>query len=293
MYTGRQIAIFTDIHGLLEPTIAVLYDIKRRGIKEIYSLGDDIGIGPNPREVLELLKENNVKSINGNAEEYIILGSKPFESYFDRRRMVDKEWTKSKLTSSEIIDLANNKHSYDLEVGGKKIGLCHFANDVRIDFDDRSTYSYQFAINSSNPNRQFYYTNSETQKREIEEKSKNILPQYYGFHSAKKDPIFGGKTVDYYDEIIEGHVHFRMLSEDAKSRIRTIRGLAIGYSSIDPVDFASYIIIKEKNIGYDVEEVLVPYNRTKMLKSIEKSDMPIKTTINSFVKKEEERTRMR
>lgn len=48
-YTGRQIAVLTDIHGLLEPTIAVLKDIKKRGIKEIYSLGDNIGVGPNPR----------------------------------------------------------------------------------------------------------------------------------------------------------------------------------------------------------------------------------------------------
>ena len=56
-YTGRQIAIFTDIHGLLYPTIAILQDIKRRGIKEIYSLGDNIGVGPNPSEVLDLLGE--------------------------------------------------------------------------------------------------------------------------------------------------------------------------------------------------------------------------------------------
>ena len=40
-YTGRQIAIFADIHGLLEPAVAVLEDIKRRGITEIYSLGDN------------------------------------------------------------------------------------------------------------------------------------------------------------------------------------------------------------------------------------------------------------
>jgi hypothetical protein len=29
-------------------------------------------------------------------------------------------------------ELKKNKHSYDLIVGGMKIGLCHFANDVRI-----------------------------------------------------------------------------------------------------------------------------------------------------------------
>ena len=29
-YTGRQIAVFTDIHGLLYRTIAILNDIKKR-----------------------------------------------------------------------------------------------------------------------------------------------------------------------------------------------------------------------------------------------------------------------
>ena len=81
-YTGREIAVFTDIHGLLEPTIAVLNDIKRRGIKEIYSLGDEVGVGPSPRQVLELLRERGVISIAGNSEEYCVLGIDPFISYF-------------------------------------------------------------------------------------------------------------------------------------------------------------------------------------------------------------------
>ena len=51
----------------------------------------------------------------------------------------------------------------------------------------------------------------------------------------------------------------------------------------DPVDYASYIIIREKEIGYDVEEVLVPFDRDKMLKSIDDSSMPYKDTINTFV----------
>ena len=36
-YTGRQVAIFADAHSLLEPTYAVLEDMRKRGITEIYS----------------------------------------------------------------------------------------------------------------------------------------------------------------------------------------------------------------------------------------------------------------
>ena len=84
-YTGREIAIFTDLHGLYYPLKAVLEDIKKRNITEIYSLGDNIGVGPNPKEVLDLLEKYNVKSINGNNEEYSILGIEPFKVYFDSK----------------------------------------------------------------------------------------------------------------------------------------------------------------------------------------------------------------
>ena len=161
MYTGREIAIFTDIHGLLYPTIAILNDIKKRGIKEIYSLGDNIGVGPNPSEVLDLLGENDVISISGNSEEYSAIEIEPFSSYFCSTKRISQAWTQSQLTSDQIRELASNKHSYDLIVGGAKIGLCHFANDVRIDFTEHSTWTYQRSINSGldNPQEQFYYTN--------------------------------------------------------------------------------------------------------------------------------------
>ena len=32
IYTGREIAIFTDLHGLLEPFEAIIADIQKRGI---------------------------------------------------------------------------------------------------------------------------------------------------------------------------------------------------------------------------------------------------------------------
>ena len=284
-YTGREIAIFTDIHGLLEPTIAILEDIRKRGITEIYSLGDAIGVGPNPSEVLDLLNLYGVKQINGNSEEYSAIGIAPFKSYFTPRKTDSQEWTYSQLTPEQIEMLRHNEHSYDLMVCGRRIGLCHFANDVRIDFGEHSTWSYQGSINSRHPNNQFYYTNSPEQTAIIEQRAIPGVPECAGYVSAKNDRLFDGKRVDFYDEIIQGHVHFRFLTEDAKSRIRTIRGAGIGYGINDPIDFASYIIIRERTDGYDVEEVLVAYDRTSMLRRIERSDMPDKSLVSMFVSK--------
>jgi predicted phosphodiesterase len=46
-------AIISDIHGNLEALEAVLADIDKQNIKEIYCLGDVIGYGPNPRECID------------------------------------------------------------------------------------------------------------------------------------------------------------------------------------------------------------------------------------------------
>ena len=62
----RKIAILTDPHGLLEPTITALEDIRKRGITEIYSLGDNIGTGSDPKSVINILEQYGVKSIKGN-----------------------------------------------------------------------------------------------------------------------------------------------------------------------------------------------------------------------------------
>ena len=80
-YTGREIAIFSDVHALYEPLLSVINDIKERNISEVYSLGDNIGFGINPEEVLDLIIDNNIVMINGNAEEYAIIGTDPYKDY--------------------------------------------------------------------------------------------------------------------------------------------------------------------------------------------------------------------
>lgn len=281
----RDIAILTDIHGLLEPLEAILDDTKKRGITEVYSLGDNIGLGPNPREVMDLLMDNGVKCIAGNYEEYINLGTEPFR-YLDSTRIADVDWTKRKLSPRHIEFLKVMPKFYEIIVGNKKIALCHFANDVRIDFGSRSTWSYQ---SSHGDNSQFAYTNSEAQKKEVIELAKRAGEFYNGYRSYQNAPLFDGKTVDYYDEIIQGHVHFKMLSEDSvakirrsifkrmveekNTRFRTIRAAGMAYGS-DSKDLASYIIVHIDGNDYTVEEVLVEYNRDKMIRSVNASDDP-------------------
>ncbi len=283
-YTGRQIAIFTDIHGLLEPLISVLDDIKKRKITEIYSLGDAIGVGPNSKEVLDLLDKYNVKCINGNNEDYCVLGIEPFIMYFKQEKIDSQSWTMSKLTKEQVEKLKNNKHSYDLIIGGKKVGLCHFASDVRFDYRENSVSKYQRLIkeNYEKPQEQFYYTNSEEQKKLIKENSKVKSKENGGYISALKEPLFEGKTIDYYDEIIQGHAHFKLYTEDENVKIRTVKGLGIAFNGIS-TNLAYYIIIKEKENGFDIEEVYIPYDREKEMKVIDKCDIPNKQLLQKYI----------
>ena len=121
VYTGRKIMIISDIHAFLEPTIALLSYAKTQGITEIYSLGDNITVGPNPKEVLELLEKYNVQSIEGNSESYFLNDYKAF-TYFDKDREDNCNWTLDKI-GSRVNDLKYYPVSRQITVGNQKVGL--------------------------------------------------------------------------------------------------------------------------------------------------------------------------
>ena len=278
-YTGRVIAIFTDIHALLEPIEAIINDINKRGIKEIYSLGDNIGVGPNPHEVMKLLRKNKVKSVAGNAEYYTILNVEPFMSYFTDKKIASRNWTQSKLTKTDLLEISKYPSSIELIIGGKKVALCHFANDVRIDYTLRSTWTYQDEIKyGANPYLQFEYTNSDEQKKDILKNIKSNKPFCKGFKSAYQDPLFKGEKVSSFDAIFQGHVHFKSFKESLTTKFYTV-GMAYKEKNI-----ATYIIVKEKEIGFDVEEINVTFDRNSMLEKVRNSDMPDKSLINKYLR---------
>ena len=278
-YTGRQIAILTDLHGLLEPAEAILADIERRGITEIYSLGDNIGEGPNPEEVITLLDQKGVISIAGNAEEYVRLGIEPFPYVYGIKEQ-SSLWTLSKLSEKSKGIILLYPHFIDLMVGGKSIALCHFANDVRWDFRKRSTWTYQAGFDfegtgerkMTNISDQFLFTNSEEQEREMSRIiSEPTIPfdRKKGVIDAQRNPLFDGRPVELYDAIIQGHVHWKLYDPGSTTTFYSIRAAGMAYRQ-DPKDSASYIIIRERadHKGFDIEEILVTYDREKMITSI-------------------------
>lgn len=95
-----KIAVIADIHGNLEAFKAVLKDINKKSIKEIYCTGDIIGYGASPNECINLLRKNKIKSVSGNHDFYVI--DVDNISWFTPAGQKALRWTNKKLTKPNI-----------------------------------------------------------------------------------------------------------------------------------------------------------------------------------------------
>ena len=67
-------AVISCLHANLAACEAVLADIDRQGIDTITCLGDLVGYGPQPNEVIELVRERSIPTCQGCWDEDIIDG---------------------------------------------------------------------------------------------------------------------------------------------------------------------------------------------------------------------------
>jgi predicted phosphodiesterase len=63
-----RLAIISDIHGNFEAFEEVLKDIDKSHIDAVFSLGDNIGYGPEPDRVLQQIQDRNIPTVLGNHE---------------------------------------------------------------------------------------------------------------------------------------------------------------------------------------------------------------------------------
>ena len=67
-----RIALLSDVHSNIVALQAVLDAIHHHHPEKIISLGDQVNLGPSPKETLTLLAEQNVVCLHGNHERYIL-----------------------------------------------------------------------------------------------------------------------------------------------------------------------------------------------------------------------------
>jgi hypothetical protein len=85
-------AIISDIHSNLEALKAVLDDIEKQSVTEIFCLGDVIGYGPNPRECIDLVMSCRVVLL-GNHDQGALFDPDGFNRAAEMAIM----WTRQQL----------------------------------------------------------------------------------------------------------------------------------------------------------------------------------------------------
>ncbi|MGE0376390.1 MAG: metallophosphoesterase, partial [Planctomycetaceae bacterium] len=88
-------ALISDIHGNLEALLAVLADIEKQGITEVFCLGDIVGYGPNPRECVDQVMERCAVTILGNHDQAALFDPEGFNAGAERAIF----WTRNMLES--------------------------------------------------------------------------------------------------------------------------------------------------------------------------------------------------
>ncbi|MBU3143813.1 metallophosphoesterase [Clostridium sp. CF012] len=108
-----KIVIITDVHGNLPALKAVLNEVEDISYDYIVHLGDSIGIGPFPKECLELLlRTDKLSMIMGNHEAYFAFGiPNPHPSHMSDGEYEHQKWVHSTIGESLKLNVSEFPYS--------------------------------------------------------------------------------------------------------------------------------------------------------------------------------------
>jgi predicted phosphodiesterase len=113
----EKIAIISDIHGNMPAFEAVLKDIRERGIRRIFCLGDLVGKGPHPEKAVDLCREECQGITLGNWDFAVADGNGP--------AFLNLPWHRKRLGAARLDYLKNMTHVIDFTLSGRKVRLFH------------------------------------------------------------------------------------------------------------------------------------------------------------------------
>ena len=111
-----RIALMADVHSNILALEAVLKAIKKHSPDMILSLGDQVNLGPCPRETLAALKAEKAVCLHGNHERYILSAMAGDPSY-QAANFASPRYNASLLTPEEI--------TFPMEFHLEGITFCH------------------------------------------------------------------------------------------------------------------------------------------------------------------------
>jgi putative phosphoesterase len=125
-----RIAVFGDVHGNAEALRAVLADINAAGVDAMYCLGDLVGYGARPNEVIDLVRERNIPTIMGNYDDGVGFDRDDcgcaYKDADERERgQASLMWTRAQVDAGRKAWLRTLVPEIRLEIEGHRLRLVH------------------------------------------------------------------------------------------------------------------------------------------------------------------------
>lgn len=125
-----EITIFSDIHSNLPALQAVLADMDTRGLNNRYCLGDLVGYGTWPNEVVETIRQSGIPTLMGNYDQGVGSSSDDCGCAYtteEARALGVRSilWTNTHTSDENKTFLAGLPAHIPLEVEGRKVLLVH------------------------------------------------------------------------------------------------------------------------------------------------------------------------
>lgn len=237
-----KIAIFTDIHGNYEALKSIIEDTKKEKITNIICLGDTIGIGPKPKECLDLIIKANISMILGNHELYYLLGS-PLTNNLSHHEKLQIKWVKDSLNQKQYDYLKECPLTITKRINNKELLFTHFLiKNPQIPKDNS-------LIVNSNQDIYPFHSLSIIKNNEIDKIIKTISSDY----------IFIGHE----------HNHFEKNIDNKKL-------ICLGSSGCIKNSITKYTILDFNKETITISEKELLYNRNNLINDFIKVDYPCK-----------------
>jgi putative phosphoesterase len=125
-----RIAAIADVHANLPALRAVLDDAQRIGCDAIWSLGDLVGRGPHPNEVVEEIGRRGVTCIQGNWDEAVAMEREHSGAVWESAEaeaagQASLQWTTATMTDDHRSFLRQQPPIMRFEVDGRSVLLFH------------------------------------------------------------------------------------------------------------------------------------------------------------------------
>jgi putative phosphoesterase len=120
-----QIAFISDIHGHYQALQAVLSDIAQNHVQSVVCLGDVISLGPQPRQVIELLQKTDCQLVMGNHDEpFVDPARMTMVCYLAEEIYTLGRWTAEQVSDEHFDFIRTFKPTIKMEAENGRHLLC-------------------------------------------------------------------------------------------------------------------------------------------------------------------------